>query len=211
MKYSFNPPSLIKRIFNDFIWESSVNKVLLTFDDGPLPETTPIILKTLDKLQIKALFFCVGNNSSKYPGLISEIINKNHYIGFHSSQHQNIKSLPDTEFKFQLSEFKLLLKEKYDYPLKYFRPPYGKFNLRTSKILKEAGFVNVMWSLLTYDYKNDLNLVKFAVDKYLKNDSIVVFHDSLKSKNIIVDSLEILMETMNKNGFEFGDPSECLK
>ncbi len=211
MKYSFNPPFILKRIFNDFIWDSSVNKILLTFDDGPLPETTPIILKTLDRLNIKAIFFCVGNNSSKYPGLISEIINQKHYIGFHSSQHENINELPDAEFKLQLTEFKLMLKEKYGYSLKYFRPPYGKFNLRTNKILKEANLKNVMWSLLTYDYKNDLNLVKFAIDKYLKNDSIVVFHDSLKSKNIIVDSLEILLETMNKNGFESGDPSECLK
>lgn len=211
MKYSFNPPFVIKRIFNDFIWESTVNKILLTFDDGPLPETTPIILKTLDRLNIKALFFCVGNNASKYPDLISDVIEQKHAIGFHSSQHENINKLPANEFKLQISKFKLLLKEKYDYPLKYFRPPYGKFNLRTNKILKEAYLKNIMWSLLTYDYKNDLNLVKFAIDKYLNNDSIVVFHDSLKSKNIIVDSLEILTETMNKNGFEFGDPSECLK
>ncbi len=211
MKYSFNPPYAIKRIFNDFIWESSINKILLTFDDGPLPETTPVILNSLNKLKVKALFFCVGNNASKYPSLISDIIDQKHCIGFHSSQHENIRKLTVNEFKFQLSDFRLMLKEKYDYNLKYFRPPFGKFNLRTNKILKEADLKNVMWSLLSFDYKNDLNLVKFAVDKYLKNNSIVVFHDSLKSIDIIVDSLENLKEIVNKNGFEFGDPSECLK
>ncbi len=211
MKYSFNPPYVIKRIFNDFIWESSINKILLTFDDGPLPESTPIILKTLDRLNIKALFFCVGNNASKYPSLISDIIYQKHFVGFHSFNHENINKLSDNEFKSQISKFKFLLKEKYNYPLKYFRPPYGRFNLRTNKILKEANLTNIMWSLLTYDYKNDVNLVKFAMDKYLKNNSIVVFHDSLKSKDIIVDSLEILLERMINNGFEFGDPLECLK
>ena len=60
MKYLYNPPILLKKVFNDFSWNTNNGKVLLTFDDGPNPGTTEIILKKLSEEKIKALFFCVG-------------------------------------------------------------------------------------------------------------------------------------------------------
>ena len=69
----------------------------------------------------------------------------------------------------------------------------------------------VMWSLLTYDYKNDFNIVKFAVRKYLEKNSIIVLHDSLKSKNIILESINYIVEESSRRGFQIGVPAECLK
>ena len=56
MKYSYNPPGVIKKMFASFQWESKVDKILLTFDDGPIPETTPLILEILSRYNIKAAF-----------------------------------------------------------------------------------------------------------------------------------------------------------
>ncbi len=95
--------------------------------------------------------------------------------------------------------------------LKYFRPPYGRFTFGLNKILDSVGMKNVMWSLLTYDYKNDINIVKFALDNYLKSNSIMVFHDSDKSKGIIVDSIRYAIENINRKGYSIGTPAECLK
>ena len=67
-----------------------------------------------------------------------------------------------------------------------------------------------MWSLLTFDYKNDLNIVKFALDHYLTENSIIVLHDSDKSKNVIENSIEIIAEKSAEKGFDLGAPSECL-
>ena len=55
-----------------------------------------------------------------------------------------------------------------------------------------------MWSLLTYDYKNDINIVKFAINNYLNSNSIIVLHDSNKSKNIIADSIKYIVEAALK-------------
>ena len=68
-----------------------------------------------------------------------------------------------------------------------------------------------MWSLLTYDFKGDLRRVKFVVEKYLRKDSIVVLHDSIKSVKIIQDSIKIILDTANRKGYEIGEPEECLK
>ena len=66
MKYLYDPPGILKVMFSGFYWNTNNNKILLTFDDGPNPETTEIILKRLSEEKIKAMFFCVGENIKKY-------------------------------------------------------------------------------------------------------------------------------------------------
>ena len=68
-----------------------------------------------------------------------------------------------------------------------------------------------MWSLFTFDYKSDLNVVKFVIKNYLEKDSIVVFHDNLKSREVIIQALDFLFEEACKKNFEIGMPAGCLK
>lgn len=211
LKYLYTPPYLIKKLFNDFYWSTINNKILLTFDDGPNPGSTEIILKFLVQRKIKALFFCVGSNVHKHPELFKQIIFEGHSIGNHTFNHKRITGIPEKEIIDEIQKFNSLLKNDFNYPVRYFRPPYGRFNLSTGKLLKDFNLRNVMWSLLTYDYKNDLNLIKLAVNKYLKKNSIIVLHDSIKSEKVVLEALEIISGEAQKRGFEIGDPAGCLK
>ena len=153
----------------------------------------------------------MGNNVLKYPALVKEILNRGHEVGNHTMNHKRITYLSEKEFSYEIDNFNQLMLDKFNYKVKYFRPPHGRFNLITQKELKKRKLINVMWSLLTRDYKNDFNLVKFAVDNYLNQDSIIVLHDSLKSKGIILDSIKYIQDKANGNEFEIGEPAECLK
>jgi len=211
MKYKYNPPYLIKKIFNSLQWESKSDKILFTFDDGPVPETTPLILQCLALHKIKAIFFCVGENIFKYPGLYEEIIKGGHTIGNHTFNHKAISSLHKNELIEQFEKFNNLIKRKSGDPVQYFRPPYGKFNLSALSLLNKMKLKTVMWSLLTYDYRNDFDVVKFAVNKYLKRNSIIVLHDSIKSKDIIIDSINYTLDELYRRGYRTGEPAECLR
>ncbi|MGE5681312.1 MAG: polysaccharide deacetylase family protein [Bacillota bacterium] len=211
MKYSYDPPILVKKIFSGFNWNTLNNKVLLTFDDGPIPETTEIILKLLDEYHIKAAFFCVGNNILKNPGLANEIIKSGHEIGNHTFNHKRLTAINISIVEKEIRDCSEIISKSTGKAVKHFRPPHGRFDLRIAKFLKKERLSNVMWSLLTFDYKNQINIVKFALKKYLKTDSIIVFHDSLKSKDIIIDSLKACIDEVYKKEFEFGVPEECLK
>ncbi len=211
MKYFYTPPYLIKKLFNDFYWNTANNKILLTFDDGPNPGTSEKILEYLSNKKIKALFFCVGNNVLSYPELLKEILFNGHTVGNHTFNHKRITSIDGKEINDEVAGFNSLLKDQFNLEVKFFRPPYGRFNLSTGKLLKDFNLRNVMWSLLTYDYKNDLNLIKLAVNKYLKKNSIIVLHDSIKSEKVILEALEIISGEAQKRGFEIGDPAGCLK
>lgn len=210
MNFIYNPPFIIKKLFSDFYWTTSNNKILLTFDDGPTNEASELILNTLNELNIKALFFCVGENISNRIELAKEILSQGHLIGNHNYSHKNALKMSYNE---QLSEIKKCSEIIYDTlgiePV-YYRPPYGKFNLSTNKLLKQAKLKNVMWSLLIYDFRNDFNLVKSVVNRNLMSSSIIVLHDSVKSKDIIKESIKYIYDKASEKGHQFGEPVECL-
>jgi peptidoglycan/xylan/chitin deacetylase (PgdA/CDA1 family) len=210
IKYLFDPPGIIKSIYSDFIWDSKSPEILLTFDDGPTNYCTVAILKILSEYKIKSLFFCVGNNINNNPNLVSEILSAGHHIGNHTYNHRIITKVTSEIIHNEISQTNLLMKEKYNYEIKYFRPPHGRFNKAVRNMIEKENLKCVMWSLMSFDYKNDLNIVKFAMKKFLKRNSIIVFHDSIKSRSIIIDSLKYTINSVLEKGFQFGEVDKCL-
>ncbi|MGD8778630.1 MAG: polysaccharide deacetylase family protein [Ignavibacteria bacterium] len=211
MKWLFDPPAAVKKIYSDFIWNSKTGKILLTFDDGPVPGITDKILKKLNEHSIKAMFFCVGNNIDKYSSLAEEIISEGHSLGNHTFNHAKINKIGNDKLDDEIERCSEVIRNKLNYDTKYFRPPHGRLKYRLSKKLERYKLKNIMWSLLTYDFKNDFNLVKKAVGNYLQPDSIVVCHDNKKSEKIIVDSIDFLVEKSDNKNYKIGTPEECLK
>jgi peptidoglycan/xylan/chitin deacetylase (PgdA/CDA1 family) len=211
LRYKYHPPIILQKLFNNFIWKTSHNKIVLTFDDGPTEAATLKILSILRTNQIKAVFFCVGSNINKYPSLVQNMLGDCHTIANHTMSHRLLTQMNGEESIQEINSFNNLMKDKFNYSVKYFRPPHGRFNLRTNSILTNLNMKCVMWSLLTYDYKNDIEKVKYAIDNYLKENSIVVFHDSKKCSEIIERALNYTIDTANKKGLKFGEPEECLK
>jgi peptidoglycan/xylan/chitin deacetylase (PgdA/CDA1 family) len=210
LKYKYSPPILAQKIFSDFIWKTSNDKILLTFDDGPTDEVTLKILNVLNSNQIKAVFFCVGNNITRYLHLTEKILEDGHTIANHTMNHRLLTEMKKDESIDEILPFNKELNEKFNFRVKYFRPPHGKFNLRTKKLLNEMNLRCVMWNLLTYDFQNDFNVVKHSIDNYLRKDSIIVFHDNKKCSNIIEQSLIYTIKKATMLGFEFGEPENCL-
>jgi len=210
-RYFYNPPGAVKSIFGKYQWETDCGKILLTFDDGPNPDTTEKILEKLKDNDIKAVFFCVGQNIIKYPELVEKILTDGHTIGNHTMNHSVVTTLSKSKRVEEISSVSNLMRNNHGYDVKFFRPPHGRFNFRLAKELKQIGLKNVMWSLLTYDYKNKKDIVKFAITKYLEKNSIVVMHDSNKSKDVVIESIDLLIRYSLNNKFEFGKPLECLK
>lgn len=207
----YNPPILIRKLYKNTIWNSDCNKILITFDDGPIPDTTKLILNKLKEYNIKSLFFCVGENIIKNQKLAELILSEGHEIGNHTLKHKVLTKLNEKEIRNEIESFQKIMEKNFNYKVKYFRPPHGRINNKIISIAEESELKTVMWSLLTYDYKNDLNLLKFAVENYLHKNSIIVLHDSLKSKEIIQSSIDFIYENISMKNFKIGNINECLK
>jgi peptidoglycan/xylan/chitin deacetylase (PgdA/CDA1 family) len=210
MKALYDPPKIVKLIFNKFIWNAPKNKILFTFDDGPNTETTPMILKKLSDLHIKAVFFCVGTNLLKFPSLVDEIVSEGHLIGNHTWNHKKVIDFQNNDFQNEIAKFNEYMLQKFNHKVELFRPPHGKINFKFYRNANAHQLKVMMWSLLTYDYKNDLKVVKFALQKYLIHNSIIVMHDSEKSKNVIYDSIEWANDMIIEKNLNIGNPASCL-
>ena len=83
--------SIIKTLFFNQVWTIPNNekKIYLSFDDGPIPEVTPWVLNVLKQYNVKATFFCIGDNVRKYPEVFKQIISEGHQIANHSFNHLN--------------------------------------------------------------------------------------------------------------------------
>jgi peptidoglycan/xylan/chitin deacetylase (PgdA/CDA1 family) len=211
LSFRYRPPFIVQKLFVYFIWKTSNNKILLTFDDGPTEAVTLKILSVLSKNKIKSVFFCVGNNIKEQPELTQKILQDGHTIANHTMNHKLINKISREEAVNELKSFNDLMKEKFNYQVKYFRPPHGRFNLKTNNILNELNLKCVMWNLLSYDFENKIEKVKYAIDKFLKENSIIVFHDNTKSSEIIEEALNYTINNAVKKGYQFGEPEYCLK
>lgn len=195
------PPYLFRKIFPDSIWKYPIKGekiVYLTFDDGPIPEITPWVLNLLDFYNIKATFFCVGENVYKHNDIYKEILKRGHKTGNHTYHH--LKGFAETKNNY-IEDIKKAAK-LIDSNL--FRPPHGIIKLSQHKILKKT-FKVVMWDVVTRDYSKLLSPQKVFqnVRKYTRNGSIIVFHDSKKAEVNMKYALPKSIEWLLDEGYEF--------
>ena len=193
-------PWILKRMFPDLIWgiKTENKEIFLTFDDGPHPDITPLVLEILDKYDAKATFFCVGENVRKYPDTYELILNKDHGVGNHSYTHKNGWKVSNDDYFDNIEKADKVIKSS------LFRPPYGRITPIQIKELKKKYSI-IMWSVLTYDYDKSVSneqCFKNSIEK-TKSGSIVVFHDSLKSANNLLYALPLFLKHFTKEGYEF--------
>lgn len=178
--------------------DKNVKEVYLTFDDGPIPEATPFILKTLADFNIKATFFMVGDNVRKHPELYKMVVDAGHRIGNHTFNHYG-------GFKHTVRGY-MANTEKADKLLhtNLFRPPHGAMRLPQYFWLGRKYRI-VMWDLVTRDYSKWMTAedVVNNVKRYVRNGSIITFHDSLKSIDKLRTALPESIKWLKEQGYEF--------
>ncbi|WP_304200672.1 polysaccharide deacetylase family protein [Flavobacterium alvei] len=207
--YWIKTKSFIKRLFSNYVWDlpNTQNKIYLTFDDGPTPEITEWVLEELKKHNVKATFFCIGNNIQKHPELFQKVINEGHVIGNHTYDHMNGWK---TETKTYLENIRLCEKQIQkslieNLQSKIFRPPYGKIKTAQAKIVRRLGYKIIMWDVLSADFDQTITPEKCLenVISNVKSGSVIVFHDSIKASHNLKYALPETLNFLKEKGFLF--------
>jgi peptidoglycan-N-acetylglucosamine deacetylase len=194
-----HPPKVLRRLFPDAWWSigQAENAVYLTFDDGPVPEATPWVLDLLEKENIKATFFCVGENVSKYPELYRRIIDAGHSTGNHTFNHlQGIKC--DNQFYYDnIAKASRLIDSN------LFRPPHGLMKPEQYRHLKRTYRV-VMWDILSMDHHSAFTpeMTIRTIERFVKQGSVITFHDSVKTLEKLRIILPAVIKMLKDNGFQ---------
>ena len=193
-------PTFFRNLYPKALWRMNPDEkaVYLTFDDGPIPVITPWVVELLGRYGIKATFFMVGDNVHKFPQEFMQVVEEGHRVGNHTYNH--LKGLFTSTRKYvdNVDQADAFIHSN------LFRPPHGFLrNAQYRELSKRYQFV--MWDLVTRDYSNRLcgEDVLTKVKKYVRNGSIITFHDSLRSEDNLRYALPRAIEWLLEQGYEF--------
>ena len=175
--------------------------VALTFDDGPMPERTNNILNLLDKFNVKATFFCIGNRIKGNEGILKQIQEQGHLIGNHSYSHSNLFDLKNTQQMISdLQEGNKEIKRVIGKEPMFFRPPYGVTTPSLARASKKLGFEVIGWNVRSLDtsIKDKQQLVERVIPR-IQPGSILLFHDTVENLEI---ALEEILNYLKQNNYK---------
>lgn len=194
------PAKWLRWLYPNALWrmDRDERSVYLTFDDGPVPSSTPFILDTLAQYNAKATFFMVGENVLRYHDLYNRIVEEGHQVGNHTFNHMG--SLKHWALTYGINTQKA--NELIHAHL--FRPPHGWMRWSVYWWLSRR-YQIVMWDLVTRDYSKWMTAedVLNNVKRYARNGSIITFHDSTKSIDKLRYALPEALKWLKEQGYEF--------
>ena len=194
------PAIWLRWLYPRATWRMDKNEraVYLTFDDGPIPEATPFIMKTLAEFGVHATFFMVGDNVRKHPELYDQIVAAGHQVGNHTFNHWG-------GFKHTTHSYSENVQKANDLIHSHlFRPPHGWMRWEQYFWVGRKYRI-VMWDLVTRDYSKWMTAddIVANVKRYARNGSIITFHDSLKSIDKLHYALPESLRWLKEQGYEF--------
>lgn len=179
---------------------------VLSFDDGPDPATTPLILDTLKKHNIAALFFVIGEKAEQHPDLVRNVQEDGHLLGNHSYAHHKFMSLQTRDtLRKDIGKAQEVLERITGRRTHLFRPPIGYTNPRFATVLREQSLLCVGWTLRSYDsvYRDPEKLAG-RLTSGIRPGMIVLLHDNLQ---VGAEALDKFIVESRKNGIKFASPA----
>ncbi|CAG7653640.1 polysaccharide deacetylase family protein [Paenibacillus allorhizosphaerae] len=182
---------------------TSDKKIALTFDDGPDPKHTPFLLDLLKAAGAKATFFAVGRQLESYPSLARRIVEEGHDLGNHTYSHPDLSKLDAGPMHEELLKTELIIQNITETKPRLFRPPYLSCNRQVVKAAQKFGYLTIMASIDTHDYKRPgVKPIVGTVMSKLNKGAIVLMHDSGGDRRQTIEAMEKLLGKLNKKQYE---------
>lgn len=175
--------------------------VALTFDDGPDPENTPVVLDILKKYSAAGTFFCIGKKVRGNPDVVKRIAAEGHLIGNHSYSHNGaFPCFTRRRMIGELRETQELIENITGKPCLLYRPPFGVTNPVIAAVVKHLGYPVIGWSIRSFDTRGEKTERVFRrIVKRLKPGAVILLHDRLPQSGVL---LEMLLAHLSVDGYQ---------
>lgn len=186
-------------------------QIALTFDDGPHPTLTPRILEILDRYNVTATFFMVGQNVLNYSEAARQVIQAGHEVGNHTFTHPHIASLEEKAIFDEIGRCEDALEELCEYRPHLLRTPQGAMTPSLENCLLDDDYILVLWSLDTRDWekKSTASIVQTVLNEVQAGD-IILMHDFIGHNSKTPEALEKIIPALLSQGYEFVTVSALL-
>lgn len=198
--YLVKTPKLAKKLFSDYVWDIPTDEKVLyfSFDDGPIPHVTAMVLDILEEFSAKATFFCVGENVQKYPKIYERILRCDHAVGNHTYNHLNGWQTPNDVYLDNIHKCRKVVQSN------LYRPPYGKITKEQAGVLKQDYRI-IMWDIMCGDFDHNVTSDNCfeRIKKHAEPGSIIVLHDNIKTEECVRSALPKTLEFFASQGYRF--------
>jgi peptidoglycan/xylan/chitin deacetylase (PgdA/CDA1 family) len=185
--------------------------VAMTYDDGPHPDYTPLLLDMLKERNIRATFYVVGINAQRYPHILRRMINEGHEIGNHSMSHPYLTRLSDAEVIAEVAGCRDAVVAAATLPTATIRPPYGDVNQHLRDLfLSEFGYPTIIWDVDPKDWDpavSDQKVVNTILTQS-DHDEIILTHD-IQERTVLL--MPEILDGLLAQGFSFVTVTELLE
>ena len=180
-------------------------RIALTFDDGPHPYYTDLLLDGLAERGVKVTFFLLGENIEGREDVIRRMSEEGHLIGNHTFYHVDINSLSMEEACAEIRDTSEAIRAITGRQVEYVRPPYGNWN---KELECQVMMIPVFWTLDTLDWKvkNTDRIVREVLEDVEEND-VILMHDSYRTT---VEAALRIVDELQKEGYEFVTADELI-
>jgi peptidoglycan/xylan/chitin deacetylase (PgdA/CDA1 family) len=183
--------------------------VALTFDDGPDPNVTPLVLDLLDRHSAKASFFCIGQYARAYPQIVQEIVNRGHSVENHSDRHPYCFAcyLPH-RLKREIDDAQTALMSITGHAPQFFRAPMGLRNPFLDPVLVHSALTYVSWTRRGWDcVSTSPQRVMRRLTRGLSAGDVILMHDGSSARRrhddpIVLTVLPALLDYLSNRGLK---------
>lgn len=168
-------------------------QIAISFDDGPIEGNTSRILDILDRYNVKAAFFCIGERVSASPQVMQDLHRKEHLIGNHTFSHRSTFPISSvSSMRAELQDTSKAIRNSIGLRPKLFRPPYGVINPWIKSAIQKEGYTTIGWSVRSFDTMSPQpkDLLR-RMKQRIAPGNVFLFHDTSEATiSILPDFIE---------------------
>ncbi len=179
------------------------NSVLLTFDDGPDPDTTPAVLARLRAHDARAVFFVIGNRVRRFPSLVRRIIEEGHAVGNHTDTHRRTGRFDIVSYYHEVLDCQAAITDATGREPGLFRPPWGKLTPASILAARFLGLTTIHWSADARDWKlrqpGEAEACGLRFGQSLQPGEVLLMHDDNPQ---VLPLLDALLPALTERGLD---------
>ncbi|MFY9738210.1 MAG: polysaccharide deacetylase family protein [Candidatus Cybelea sp.] len=185
--------------------------IALTFDDGPYPIYTPMLLDVLHDLHVPATFFLIGQDARQWPELTQRIEADGNEIGDHTYTHPNLDQESADQVRKEILEGRdALWQLSHDPAVRVLmRPPHGRYTEGTLRVAQALGYSVVLWTDDGGDWRTvTVAALEHHLLEHATAPEIVLLHSG---KLATIEALPYVVDRFKRAGYRFVTVGELLK
>ena len=186
-------------------------EIALSFDDGPHPRLTPVILEILEEYGIKATFFMVGENVGYYPAAARAVVEAGHEIGNHTFSHRKFGRMGRADMEREIVSCEEAIAALTERPVRFIRPPEGEMSETVRRVAGDLRYRVILWDVDTRDWAHTPpdEISRHILDTVQAGD-IILMHDFIGYDSPTPEALRRVIPALLERGYRFVTVGELV-